>query len=536
VSSQPIVLLSGAIGSGKSTLGRSLCEKFGCRLFSTRQLILELVPETQPERVALQEAGERLDRQHGGQWVAKAITRMLANSSKQDNLTATIVDSIRTQDQLKETRVAFGSRVIHLHLTAPADVLASRFGARRGSIKESAPFRAARSNPTEARVDELGATADVLIRTDRCTETDVVSKAAAHLGFFDRAYRRLVDALVGGCYGSEGKGHLAAYLAREYDILVRVGGPNAGHTVFEEPKPYTHHHLPSGTRKSEAHLVLAPGCVLDPEKLIKEIIECNVDGSRLSIDPQAMVISSDDRQKEQGLTRSIGSTGQGVGYATARRIQNRGGHVLLAKDIPGLKQYVRETQEVLDRAFHKGQRVLLEGTQGTGLSLYHGSYPHVTSRDTTVAGCLAEAGIAPTRLRRVIMVVRTYPIRVQSPKGSSSGPMGTELSWAEIARRSDIPVGELRRAERTSTTKRRRRVAEFDWALLRRAASLNGPTDIAMTFVDYLARKNRDARRYDQLTTETIRFIEEIERVAAAPASLITVRFDYRSIIDRRAW
>jgi adenylosuccinate synthase len=114
--------------------------------------------------------------------------------------------------------------------------------------------------------------------------------------------------------------------------------------------------------------------------------------------------------------------------------------------------------------------------------------------------------------------------------------MGTEISWAEVARRSGIPVQKLRRAERTSTTKRRRRVAEFDWTLLRKAASLNGPTDIALTFADYLAQSNQQARRFEQLDQMTIRFIEEVEKVAAAPVSLVSVRFAHRSIIDRRTW
>ena len=133
-------------------------------------------------------------------------------------------------------------------------------------------------------------------------------------------------------------------------------------------------------------------------------------------------------------------------------------------------------------------------------------------------------------------MVRSYPIRVQSPDRSTSGPIGRELDWSIIAERSGIPVGELQQKEKTSTTKRDRRVAEFDWSLLRTSASLNGPTDIALTFVDYINVANRKARRFELLTPETLRFIEEIERVAGAPVSLVTTRFDYRSIIDRRAW
>jgi adenylosuccinate synthase len=134
------------------------------------------------------------------------------------------------------------------------------------------------------------------------------------------------------------------------------------------------------------------------------------------------------------------------------------------------------------------------------------------------------------------MVVRSYPIRVQDPSKSTSGPMSQELTWREISRRSGVPLSELQNTEKTSTTHRKRRVGEFDWELLRRAASLNGPSDIALTFADYVSVKNRDARRFEQLSEETIRFIEEIERVAGAPVSLISTRFDSRSIIDRRSW
>src|SRR5205085_2436435 len=138
----------------------------------------------------------------------------------------------------------------------------------------------------------------------------------------------------------------------------------------------------------------------------------------------------------------------------------------------------------------------------------------------------------------IIMICRTYPIRVGNAPttGKTSGYMSQPISWAEVSRRSEIPVRELYRKERTSTTKRERRVGEFDWALLRKAASLNGPTDIALTFADYITIKNRSARRLEQLSEETIQFIEEVERVTAAPVSLISTRFHSRSIIDRRAW
>ena len=134
------------------------------------------------------------------------------------------------------------------------------------------------------------------------------------------------------------------------------------------------------------------------------------------------------------------------------------------------------------------------------------------------------------------MVCRTYPIRVQDPPGRTSGPMSQELQWEEIARRSGLPSEELIAHEKGSRSGKQRRVAEFDWELLRKAAELNGATDIALTFTDYLHATNRGARRYDQLTGDTIMFVEEVERVSGVPVSLITTCFDVRGVIDRRRW
>jgi adenylosuccinate synthase len=210
----------------------------------------------------------------------------------------------------------------------------------------------------------------------------------------------------------------------------------------------------------------------------------------------------------------------------------------LAKDVPELKGYVRPAREVLDEAYRNRHRILLEGTQGTALSLYHGHYPHVTSRDTTTNGTLAEAGIGPRRLRRVILVTRAFPIRVKDPdtEGLTSGFMSQEIEYEELAGRSGVPIEEIQATETSSVSKRARRIAEFDWDLLRRSVELNGGTDIALTFADYIDVKNQKAQRYDQLTDETIRFIEEVERVSGVPVSLITTRFDIRAVIDRRRW
>jgi adenylosuccinate synthase len=530
-----IIVLSGPISSGKTTLGDTLVARYGFVRFKTQELIRKIL-EPDLDRGALQRAGDALDRKTGGRWVADALARAILDLPDD---AAVIVDSVRIEAQVRAIREAFGGLVTHVHLTAPLAELSRRYAERHTAVREFKSYEQVRANPTERKVEKLQTIADIVVDTRRSEPADVVTRVAAQLGLYGRGYARLVDVMVGGQYGSEGKGHVASYLAGEYDFLVRVGGPNAGHKVYEEPKPFTFHHLPSGTRRNpRAHIIVGPGAVLSPEGVLDEILKCELDHDRISIDPQAMVIEGEDRQGERDLVAKIGSTGQGVGAATVRKILRTSAKppVRLAKDVKDFKPYIRETRRILEDAFASEKRVFLEGTQGTGLSLHHGSYPHVTSRDTSVSGCLAEAGIAPSRVRRIIVVCRTYPIRVGSPKDGDSGHMSNELTLADISERSKIPLEELEKTERTSTTNRERRIGEFDWTLLRQSASLNGPTDIALTFADYLSIENRKARRFEQLTDDTIRFIEEVERVATAPVSLIATRFHFRSIIDRRRW
>jgi len=208
------------------------------------------------------------------------------------------------------------------------------------------------------------------------------------------------------------------------------------------------------------------------------------------------------------------------------------GTIRTAKDVPELQRYVRSSAELLERACRIGQKILVEGTQGTGLSILHGSFPHVTSRDTTVSSLLGEVGLSPQQVRRVVVAFRSYPIRV----GGTSGPMGREISWRTVAERAGLPADRLEAIELGSVSGNLRRVAEFSWTQMVASVRLNGATDIALTFADYIDSRNEKVRRTDQLTEQTRRFIEEIEAVACVPVSLVSVRFDDRGPIDRRRW
>jgi adenylosuccinate synthase len=539
-----IVILSGPISSGKSTLAENLRTHHGARIVKTRDLILQQVRKVDEERGALQRAGERLDRADGGQWVKNALVRIVERDQQGETPTGLyVVDSVRIPGQVAAIREAFGNAVHHIHLTAPDDELQGRYSRRGSKTQEFSSYAEVKRSQTEKNVWRLAELADTGVATERCTHEGVLVRATALLGLYPRRATPLVDVLVGGQYGSEGKGNIVGHIAPEYELLVRVGGPNAGHKVYAEPEPEVYHHLPSGTiRAPKADLLLGAGAVIFPRRLLEEIAEHGVTVDRLSIDPQAMVIEEGDRKQEKRLLAAISSTAQGVGAASARKIMGRGGKVRpkvkLARDVNELRPFVREAQAILEKAFVRGTRTLLEGTQGTSLSIHHGQYPYVTSRDTTVAGCLADAGIAATRVRRVVMVCRTYPIRVGDPieTDGTSGPMERPIEYDELARRSGIPIEELKRIEKTTTTGKQRRLAEFDWKQLRRSTQLNGPTDIALTFADYISIENRKAFRFDQLTPETLRFIEEIERVSGVPVTMISTKFDWRNVIDRRSW
>ena len=180
-----------------------------------------------------------------------------------------------------------------------------------------------RENATERQVEDLAEIADVVIHTDRSTPSDVLVRVASHIGLYGRENHRLVDVIIGGGYGSEGKGHRCLFVDR---IRFPRSGGRAKCRSFSlrGAKPL---HFPSSSfwqSRLKRTLIIGPGAVLYVPELQREIAECRIEQSRLTIDPQAMIISEADRRRERRLQESIGSTGRGVGFATARRIIGRG--------------------------------------------------------------------------------------------------------------------------------------------------------------------------------------------------------------------
>lgn len=532
------IILSGRTCSGKSTLAGLLQERAEAHLIKSSEILRNTTKSAMNSPGEVIRAAQLQERSTGGAWLANEVNSQLMYSPPAES--TIVVDSVQTVEQVEFIRQS-GWSVTHVHLRASDAAVSEREAlSRSGRVHLPTVAQTPRLSGTQAK--GLEAVADVVIDTDRCNAHDVFARVAARLEVRPVTAEPLVDVLTGGQYGSEGKGNIVHYLAPEYDVLVRVGGPNAGHKVFRQgEKPYTFHQLPSGALANrDAMLVIGAGAVINLEHLLKEIGELDINYNKLIIDPQAMIIDKSDVEWETGTLRAaIGSTAQGVGAATARKILYRrpDTNVRLAKDVPELKHYIQDSVEYFASCLSRRRKIMLEGTQGTSLSLHHGHYPHVTSRVTSATGCLAEAGLSARHVRRVVMVCRTYPIRVgNTDVGNTSGFMSQEITVDEISRRSRIPLEELKKTETTSTTHRPRRIAEFDWAQLRRSLLLNGPTDIALTFADYFGIENRKAYRYEQLNAETLRFIEETEKVSGIPVSMISTAFNERNIIDRRMW
>src|SRR5947209_703177 len=219
-----ILLLSGSVATGKSTLASLLEQRFDFHGVKTWRLLQSVEPEVALDRESLQALGEELDKKTGGQWVVEQLDKVVR--TKPDALV--VVDAVRIQGQIDFIRRGFGAIVKHIHLEAPSEILTKRYKTRTGKpIKELDSYEKVLKNETERAVPKLADTADIVVDTNRNTPEDVLVRTACHLGLFGRGYHRVVDVLIGGQYGSEGKGQVAAYLAPEYDVLVRVGGPNA---------------------------------------------------------------------------------------------------------------------------------------------------------------------------------------------------------------------------------------------------------------------------------------------------------------------
>ncbi|MBI4552920.1 MAG: adenylosuccinate synthase [Candidatus Latescibacteria bacterium] len=334
-----------------------------------------------------------------------------------------------------------------------------------------------------------------------------------------------VRVVVGAQWGDEGKGKIVDYLSEEADVVVRYqGGANAGHTVLVGDQEFILHLLPCGILRPGKVCVIGNGLVIDPAALMDEITMLRSKGidvtGRLFISQNAHLIMPYhkllDRMSEEGLEAGerIGTTGRGIGPAYVDKVARRGIRIvdLLDREVlcAKLTRNIREVNKVLEAVYHKetldadriiaeylefdkqidafvtdtsvlvndaidaGKHVLFEGGQGTLLDVDHGTYPYLTSSNTTSGGACTGVGVGPTRIDEVIGVVKAYTSRV------GNGPFPTEFpaKWGDEFRRAANEFG--------ATTGRPRRCGWFDAMIVKYAVRVNGISTLAITRLDTL--------------------------------------------------
>jgi len=345
--------------------------------------------------------------------------------------------------------------------------------------------------------------------------------------------------LIGGQWGSEGKGATAAWLAanlakqgKQFDIVTTNAGAQAGHTSVHKGQRRIVYHLPTAPLISRefglrSMIYLNAGAIIDPELLGKEMEEQSLDYNDVWIHPVAAVIQPEDKVAEEAadspMTRT-GSTRKGVGVALARKIM-RGG--MVAHQHPFLQKFPQVILD-LNQQMLNGKSVLVEVPQGIGLSVNNGAWPHVTSRDCTVQKAASDANIHPHFYGGSILVMRTFPIRVgniiEEGKENSSGPCfddQKEISWEEVGVEAEI----------TTVTKRVRRVFTFSHQQLTWAMKITRPNVVVISFADYpnapvgdiMQRINMEAAHLDMATpticVQSGPTTEDVSRVHITPAA-----------------
>lgn len=326
--------------------------------------------------------------------------------------------------------------------------------------------------------------------------------------------------IVGGFFGDEGKGKIIAYLAKQYrpTIAARGGvGPNAGHTFVLDGKTYKVRMLPSAALNASTKLLIGPGVLVNPQIFLDEVTRFDA-GDRVFVDSQCGIITKDHIEKDNTdypKTR-IGTTGTGTGPANSERALRT---LKTAKDVPELFEYIEDVSKTINAALDKKEKVIIEGTQGTFLSLYYGEYPFVTSKDVTSSAICSDVGVGPKRIDEVLLVFKSYVTRV------GQGPLKNEIDDAEARKRGWTEYG--------SVTGRKRRAAPFDMDLALRAIRLNSATQLAITKLDVVFPNCLGVREYAKLSIEARKFIEDIEQETGLNVTLAGTGAELTDIIDR---
>lgn len=333
--------------------------------------------------------------------------------------------------------------------------------------------------------------------------------------------------LCGGFWGDEGKGKVVSYLsvADKPDAAARAGvGPNAEHGFTFEGKRHDLRQITCAFVCETTNLFIGPGVLVNPEIFLKEVEKTKTRG-RIWIDRQCGIIEKRHIKAEHSseyCTRKLKTMGMGCGPANA----DRANRILkIAEEIDELKPFLTNVSDELNDVLDRGGSVLIEGSQGWGLSLFHGTYPYVTSKDTTASTLAADVGIGPLKINEVVVAFKSFVTR------ASPGPLANEYSSEEIKQ---LGLEEAETAIVYEKPGGIRRVGHFDFETAKRVLRMNSATQIALTCIDKLYPECRGVKSYDELGVQARDFISNIETKLKVPVTLISTGPATREIIDLR--
>jgi adenylosuccinate synthase len=355
----------------------------------------------------------------------------------------------------------------------------------------------------------------------------------------------MVSIVVGGHYGDEGKGKVVSYLALKDDpaYIGRAGvGPNAGHTVVHDGKKYGLRMISCGFVNPSSHIVVGAGVLVDIKRFQDEVAMTGVKG-RISIDKRCAVIEDSHKEADRDAnSKRIGTTGSGCGPANAARV-NRVARQ--AKDFPELADYIADVPQMLNDAIDDDEEVLVEASQGFGLSLYFGNYPYVTSKDTTASTAAADVGIGPTKVDRVYVIYKAYMSRVgEDPfiHYLSDPEVKASKVWTSLLQKADDKGIKGTTNEKIASylgevgtvTGRPRKIGSFDFELARYSARVNGATDICITCIDKLFPECAGVRNAKELSKDALNHVRDIEERVGVRATIISTGPDVYDVVDLR--
>ena len=299
------------------------------------------------------------------------------------------------------------------------------------------------------------------------------------------------DVVIGGQWGDEGKGKIVDLMASSYSAVARFsGGNNAGHTVINDLGEFKLHLIPSGILNSDITCIIGNGCVIDPSVLAEEMD--NLIQSGIKVTPKNFVISDkahiilpkhielDNKQEKERESQKIGTTGRGIGPAYMDKVSRNGFRMEDISRWPEwsekLSQFVGDTQKLLRLKLENNENILLEGAQGALLDIDHGSYPFVTSSNSTIGGAITGTGLVPADIKNTIGIFKAYATRV------GEGPFPSEIPKSDSVGNHILEKGH----EFGTTTGRERRCGWFDIDSANYSIMTNGFNKIAIMKLDVL--------------------------------------------------